>query len=378
MDYRGIVTVAFVIWLIWFAWRGYRTGFWPSLFTLLGLAAAYAVSFVFGQAFSAWLQAQGLPLGNKAELLAYPLLFLGTAYSVRTLPLWIFPGLRASTLPRALGGGLLGLLSGTVSGLLMVWATDFLTATWRAKKDDIPVVREPVLVQQIAAEFVARAAQTGVRLAGADDTDATVVAVAARDPALVTSYVKNLTQSEEFRELLNSPRAQQAMALNNAAALEDSEEFKRVEQLPAMQGLYSTLEQAGKDAEHSRAFVAQQTTHIWRRMKYLQNDPRVKSILEDPEFRALMEQKDPARLVVDSRFRELAAIMLDGDEDMSNFDFTQFVGQVSESEPAVEGEPKPYVPRPVYKWRDHEGRVRYSEFAEIPEHRRLDAELLMR
>ena len=396
-----VLTIGFVIWVAYQTFRGFRKGFWVALLGILALVVAYLVAFYFGQNVVQWLSGLAqrglLPMwfGQYASVIAYPIMYLVVIFIVRNVPLLLFPVMGKSSTLNAPAGAAVGAVSGVISGLFIVWFVALLadlSSNTPASDTQITSASKsaPVSdfdIRPIAASFVAKTAVLGVKATGGGAQTAAVIDAVIRKPQATFLGLQGLAKSREFKVLMNDPRTQSMMATNDVGSLMSSESFLRLMQLPEMDSLLAQTRMDGKTKVQATQFFAEQLTFVWRRMQAIKHDPRVQEILSSPEFREAANGGSSASLMTNPKFQRLVAIVLEGRADPEDVDYTQFVdGDSIRTEPELTDvtgdgialEPEPYVPEPVYKWRDDNGRIQYSDFDAIPKDKLNAAQRMLR
>ena len=94
--------------------------------------------------------------------------------------------------------------------------------------------------------------------------------------------------------------------------------------------------------------LAAKFTDIWGRTQRVKNDPRVREIVNDPEFRAAVESGNPVALLGNRQLFDLAGIIFADDS------LPDAATQFESADPAR-------APTKIYQWTDSSGRTHFSD-----------------
>ncbi|WP_075188360.1 CvpA family protein [Teredinibacter haidensis] len=360
------ISLIFVAWIGVCAFRGFRRGFWLSLLALLGVIAAYATSLLWGAGLSQRLMTWGWP-----PLLAYCGGFTGIyllAYLlVAELPRLLLAALFTKTSRLPWLGAFLGTCVGVVSGLLMVWAFSFVQASLQLSK--APVMADSPLTDRdkvvaIAAKAVGEASRMGALVAGVDPLQAEVLGKLAREPQKLMRNLQALGESDQLKQFLSSSESQRYMREGNLDGLIESPGFQGIINLPELADLrqfaLAEVKSDGDDEAGLREadiFIASRMALAWQRVHAMRNDSRVQDIVKDEQVQQMIESRDIPGLLMNAKVQSLMGLVMAGE-----------IATV-EREPRLMMEKIPTAVNldasVLYRWRDSEGRVRYSD--EAPE-----------
>lgn len=411
----SIITVLFIAWVALYIYRGYKKGLWPMVLGLIGFIGAYAAAILWASDFAALLQTMGL--GSVAAMItAVLVLFFGASFLLSTLPQFVFAAkFREENFKLPWFGAGVGALVGVVSGLILIWGYSLIkstvidkpespaalsnTASPSAEMTSDALEKEKEVLPELASKVVGKVASAGISAMGTENMQTKAMGAMLQQPEEFVGGLKSLSRSPELREFINDKNVQYLMATNDVGSLMQTDSYKKLRDQQGMDQLIDMVEPAGEGqgSEQMDRLVAEKMTFVWRRMQYMKNDPRVQEILRDPEVHNLIQQQNPAALLVNPKVHKLIGIIMQDQPEMENFDFTQFIG--TEIAPQVEREntpgmaeresdgeftereyvaPAPREPDVIYKWYDDSGTVRYTDKKNVPSDKLDSAELMTR
>ena len=349
MDWSLII---FVVVILLFAWRGLRSGFLKSVGRVLAVIAGYAAAILLGGLLSPWVGAQfglnGVLAMGAASLAMFVFAVLGVSLIFMLLRRLAFPGDEVST-ASAVGGGLIGALVGVLIAFALVWCFGFVRGMTSAQAVDTPALVNSSGVETLANRLAGSAVSAAMNAGSTKPEVAHLTGVLMTAPAEVLQRSQRLTNSAEFRALIQDPRNRRIL---------DSGKPELVKQLPAFRALAANPDMlaladlAGyTEGGDTETRLAEQFTDIWARAQRVQNNPRVQAIVADPEFRATLDSGNPVALMTDSRLLELAEIIFADESVPSATDRSNAQGPDA---PAA-------APTEIYQWTDSSGRVHFSD-----------------
>lgn len=340
MDWSLII---FVVVTLFFGYRGYTKGLFKSLGRILSVLAGYVCAILYSGQLSKLIESQFQLQGIVAFLAASLLLFFGASLVVGLI-FWLLEKflIRDSqvSIASSLGGGLVGLATGTLLAIVVVWGYSFVRDT-RPAEAIASTGANPSGVEKLANRVAGKAVESAMSLGAASPEVAKMTAAVAAAPADMVQRAQRLAQSQDMAAMLNDPRHQ---------ALLDSGDHEALRKLPAFQKLIKNPDLlALADAtglldnrQSLDAAVAAQLTDIWGRTQRVKNNPRVQEIIGDSEFQQKLRSGNPLDLLTNDKLLELAEIIFDD----SSGDVVQ------DAAPAA---------NKVYSWTDDSGRVHYSD-----------------
>ncbi len=125
MDWSLII---FLVVILFFGYRGYKKGIFKSLGRILSVLAGYVCAILYTGQATRLLEAEFQLQGIIAFLAASLLLFFGASLIVGLL-FWLLEKLlirdRTVSTASSLGGGVVGLATGTMLAIVIVWSYSF-------------------------------------------------------------------------------------------------------------------------------------------------------------------------------------------------------------------------------------------------------------
>jgi uncharacterized membrane protein required for colicin V production len=344
--------VIFVVVTLLFAWRGFRSGFLRSLGRVCAVIAGYAAAILLGGPLAPSIGAafglNGILAFGAASLAMFVLAGLFVSLIFMLLRRFAFPGDEVSV-PSAIGGGLIGALVGVLIAFAIVWCYSFVRGMTSAQAFDTPSHANSSAVETLANRLAGRAVSAAMNAASNKTEVAHLSGVLMTAPAEVMQRSQRLTNSREFKSLIQDPRNRRIL---------DSGKPELVRQLPAFRALAANPDMlaladlAGyTDGGDVEARLAEQFTDIWGRAQRVQNNPRVQAIINDPDFQAKLKSGNSVSLMTDSQLLELADIIF-ADESVAG------VAERVDT-PAADGPAA--APAEIYQWTDSTGRVHFSD-----------------
>jgi hypothetical protein len=350
MDWSLII---FVVVTLLFAWRGFRGGFIKSLGRVFTVLAGYAAAILFSGPLSAWVGMQFGWQGVVAFIGASLALFLGAGFAVMLifalLRRYLFPGDDIST-PSALGGGLVGALVGVLLAIAIVWSFAFVR-DMRAPATSGPTASgHSSGIEKLANRLTGSAVSAALKAGSASPEAARLSGALAASPAEVMQRARQLMKSAEFQALIQDPRNQRVLDSGNPELVRKLPAFRALAANPDLLVLSEMLGLA--DGDDLEAELARQLTDTWGRAQQVRNDPRVQTILADPEFQAALDSGKPVDLLTNHQLLELAEIIFADEAAVP----------ATEQSLAAESEVSaPREPAQIYQWTDSSGRIHYSD-----------------
>lgn len=365
------VTIVFLIWVLAMAVRGYFRGFGKTLAGLVSAILAYAASFIFAPTVAPMAVKWGLHEAYSL-LVAGTVLFFGIGLLLSLLAKVIlhfgFP--KEVSQQSALGGALLGGVLGLLIGFVAIWAYGLVQGTLNAEpammadlpEDSIPqqgISRAPSVVEQVSSKFVGGLASLGAKAVGGSDLQVELTSALAENPTVVVQSLQSITQSGQLKNLVNDPAARRAMESRNVADLAETPAFQAFMQQSGMQSLLQVVNPQGEGGEQADQYVAEKFSRIWRRMETVKNDTKVQEILSDPEVQKAIQSQNPLQIIANPKIKKLATHLLQGTD---------------HGDSAVLPEPLKKSTA-IYRWRDDQGQVHFTDYEEVPPSKRKSAKL---
>lgn len=373
-----IMGLLFVIWVLWQAYLGYKNGFWATVLNIVGFVLAYAISALYGAGFTDALSFLKIPM-HLQLVVGYLSLFLLVSNTVRYVPLMIWRDLLEKKRKTVIYAVMLGAGSGLISGLVAIWFVGFLGAAISLQSSDQPEElsvaggtsprtniaiqnkKKSGFLEKTASALVAGSTEIGLNVIGAGKHEAHAVSALMKDPQYVIDNTRQLIRSQELRAFILSPNIQKMMAVNDVGRVLASREFQALLTLPSAKQLLDVYADNEALSDGSEYFIAEKFTFVWRRLKYLKSDPRVKEIVNDPHFNASLREQNPAKLMSNPKFQTLVQIVMERGVNIDDMDFSHLVNESLDPVPEI----KPA--RAIYKWTDSSGETKYSDENSVPD-----------
>ncbi|MEM7563132.1 MAG: CvpA family protein, partial [Pseudomonadota bacterium] len=346
--------IIFIGAIAFFVYRGYSRGLLKSLSRIVGLIAGYAAAIVFSnplsQQLGPWLQVQGM----IAYISAAVILFFGAGVLISILFWLIGKAFTDSDAPSGgsrIGGALIGLFSGTVVAIILVWTFNFVqqmrgAETAGSSDNDNPVTN-------IAKRVAGKAVGTAMSLGSADPEVVQLSTAMAAAPGKITQRAQRLINSPEFQDLLHDPKTRELLRNGNSKALQDSEAFQKLVKNPDLIALAEStglVDSDDQDPARTEALLAQKFSAIWGRAERVKDNPRVREILSDPEFQQKLNSGNPLDLLSNGELLELTNIILSDEAAAS-----------SDTPGSSDSNTQQKTQTKVYSWTDSTGRIHYSD-----------------
>ncbi len=302
----NIAILAFVVLVIAFAIRGYRRGLLGSLEGLIALAATAVVFYRYLQDLMLLVR-QYTPLDG---LLAYLLLWIAL-YVAALLAIKLIFAILKRLLPESfsdsgvsrLGGLIVGGIFGVICGTAVVYLMSIYDEARHPHGN----------VDNIALYDFSRSATAALTKAVVKQLDPAPASLNlaesfARSPVATTRRIERVAGNQELQQLFNDTEAQQLMTDGRVDELLASPRFQSVMANTDIQSFLNDLGWRAQDLEGQRQ-VAENVTVAWQRREALQQDPRVRAIVEDPEFQRQLRDNNRLQLMMNPQLARLTEIV---------------------------------------------------------------------
>lgn len=349
--------VIFLVVILFFGYRGYKKGLFKSLGRILSVLAGYVCAILYTGELSQLLESQYLLQGIVAFAAASLLLFFGASFLVGLL-FWLLGKLlledASVSIASALGGGVVGVATGTLLAIIIVWGFTFVRDSLPSEAIAIAPAN-PSEIEQLANRVAGKAVETAMSLGSASPEVAKITAAMAAAPADMVQRAQRLANSEDMAAMLKDPRNQALLDSGDHEALRKLPAFQQLINNPDLQALASAtglLDDAARNNQALDAEVAIQLTDIWRRAQGVKNNPRVQEIIGDAEFQQKLRSGNPLDLLTNDKLMELANIIFAEPAGGSG-------GTSTSQQTGNPGQPKSDTK--MYSWTDDSGRIHYSD-----------------
>jgi len=412
----SITSLIFIVILAFFAWRGYQKGFIGAITRVLSFLIAYPAAIFLTKPFAHIVRAYTGLDGLILFLVVGCTIFLITSFLVSFLlssMARLVPSNQFTDTSSKLGGTVFGLIFGGVIGLVVVYVIDIViqpaaktaqvanqseteSARTKAQRDQeaesikqyvvdggAPPAPNPVdtrtsFIDRTAKKLVSTAASTAVGIITSDKTSTQITKTLTQDPQTMLGHVQNMTNNDEFKQLLNNPEFQAEMDQGNVQSLMQNRDFQELIQNPDMQAIIASAGDAESGTSAEQA-AAEKMLLAWQKVSTLKNDPRVLEIVSDPAFQAQLNSNNKLSLLMNPKMRELSEIIFSNDAGIDSRyparstavkpkkyyvveDITDGVQQnrAPEANPTLDKK-KEIQEEKLYRWTDEDGSVHYSD-----------------
>lgn len=345
--------VIFITVIVFFAYRGYRKGLLKSLSRVISLVAGYIAAILYTRQFSTVVETQTPLEGLVALATASVLLFFVAALAV-SLIFWLIgitiPERTNSTTTSSIGGATVGLLTGVIVSVIIVWGFAFLRDMQTETELAESVKPNKSTIESIVNRAASKAVKTALSLADAKPAITQMSAALIESPGEIAQQAKRLAGSKDLSALLGDPENQAVLNSGDVEAVKALPAFQQLVNNPDMQALAKSAGMLNQSADSSAsvdAALADQLTDIWARMQRVKNDQRVQEILSNPEFQKKVQSGNPLDLMTNARLLELADIIF---EDKGN-------GAIEESGDNSFSKQE----KAIFSWIDENGKIHYSD-----------------
>ena len=350
-----LTTLFFVGWLAFMALRGWFRGFWPMLGGLLGLITAYVLALWLAPSTAPSLEALGVPPGFSLGVAA-SLIWLVTAFLFSLIfKLLSSPLVRRQGLLGNIGGAAIGMAFGAVTGLFAVWGLGLIKDI-AIERTGSSYSQPPSVLDGLAANFVSRATEAGMSLAGASDALKDLTGAVMRQPAKLMNSARDLAQTPALQALLADPEAQKLMRAQDSEGLQKTAAFKELLKTPEAESRLATL---SDDGEQNAQYMQEKLADISIKVQQVRDDPEVAALAQDPEVVQLMEEQNAWKLLSHPKIQKLWALLSREKLDVPSGEEATTAEQASDAR--------------IYQWYDDEGELHYSDHSAIPLNKRDSA-----
>jgi len=398
----GLVTVIFLVIAAFFCWRGYQKGFVKSISRLMSWAIAYPAAIFFTKPLAKWV-VHYTPLdGLVAYFVAGSSIFLVVSLLVELLlkaAARAIPQSDAVATSSKVGGASIGLVMGTLLGLLVVYAIGVTKkpdiqpvqnsvannseidrdATTRDLGAPVPQIKDLArardsFIEASAKKLISTAAASAADIAFDDPAATQVTRAFMEDPQTMLSHVQQAANNGKMKLLLENEDVQSLLTTGDVNALMRNQEFQNVMNDPDIQALLATADTAESGSRGQQA-AAEKMVAAWRRVDTLKHDPRIIAIVQDPEFQAQLNSPNKMQLMMNPKLNQLTEIIFSSetlaangmsryqiqDLDQSGRDANYMPIDTTPDTAPADNNPDDHAPVPIYRWTDAQGKVHYSD-----------------
>lgn len=367
MDWTLIVFVGIVL---FFGYRGYRRGLLRSLARILSVVAGYACAIIYTEEASRLLEANSQLQGIIAYIVAGLGLFIGAGIGVN-LVFWILQKLLGHdgevSLGSRAGGAAVGLATGLLIAIAVVWAVAFVRDTRPDVQKRAAVTKEPNRIEALANRIAGKAVGSAMSISSANPEVVRLTAALAESPGEIVQQAQRLAQSDDMTALLHDPQNQAVLNSGDLEAVRQLPAFQQLMRNPDMQALAEStglLDETLQNEHGTEAALAQKITDIWGRTQRVKTDPRLQAILSDPAFRQDIQSGNPLDLLGNEKLLELANIIFaepPAAEDDAAASSPETGNSGAQSPTQKPNKKKSTAGAKVYTWTDENGQLHVSD-----------------
>jgi uncharacterized membrane protein required for colicin V production len=389
-----ITTIVFFALLAFFVWRGYQKGFIGSITRILSWLVAYPAAIVLTKPCAKWLSQHTALDGIIVYFIAGSGIFLLVSIIVTqllNLLAKLIPNSDAANTSSKVGGAGIGVLVGTLVGLMVVYALGLViapapqttmannaidnntfensTATsaeneTRAPATGVPHVRDlsqsnDSFIEAAAKKLMGKAAATAVDLALDDKTTTQITKAFVQNPQTMLTHVQQVTNDGQLKNLIADENIQSILTTGDTHALMRNPGFKDLMNNPSVQALMS---QSDVTSDAGSQAAAEKMVQAWNRVQMIKHDPRIIAIINDPEFQQQLNSSNKLPLMMNPKLNQLTEIIFSSETTAANGMGQYQVKDMNSAGSVVnnkEEEAKPATT--IYRWTDEDGQVHYSD-----------------
>lgn len=357
-----------------FAMRAYKKGIWLAAIGLIGFICAYTASTLATAPLIELTKDKGLQ-GMLALIVSLIAIFFVVSAFVSYVPTIYFPSLKKATSKQRALGMLFGASMGAIVAIGLIWLVGLLSAF---SSNQQPQHSEPDLLGKFSSRIVAFIVRTGMSFSDTDEFKKNMVAAAISEPKAFSSAIKEVSTTDELKSFWRNADAQELMTQGDVDGLMNDESFIALIEQPAMKRILAKTLPKGLPVQDNQRYIASQMSFFWQRMDSLRTDERVIDILNDPEVKVLVEKQNTAALLTNKKIQSLISIVMeedkknsiDGHKSTSDTSSKSSIQQTAQQSTDTEV-------KTIYKWRDENGKTRYTDWSHTPEDKRATAEKIV-
>ncbi len=351
--------VIFVLVVMFFGYRGYRKGLQRSLSRVLSLLAGYVAAILYAPYIGSLLESNFDLKGIAALIVASLLLFFAAGMAVSIL-FWIIdkltPQEKTKSSASSYAGAAIGLVVGLVLAIAIVWTIGFVRGMAPAAKTNTAAKSPTSDIEHLANQAASKAVNTAMNFGSVKPQIAKLSVALIESPVEVALSAQRLTKSNDLKNLLSDPDNQAVLNSGDVEAVKNLPAFQQLVKNPDLLALARSVgmvDESSKSPKSVETEMANQVTDIWGRMQRVQNNKRVQSILNNPEFQQKIQSGNPVDLLTNAKLLELADIIFADDAGSGSLPQQT----VSDSAEPNNGQNK------IYSWIDKNGKKHYSDQA---------------
>ncbi|MCP4186065.1 MAG: CvpA family protein [Gammaproteobacteria bacterium] len=312
MDWSLII---FVVVVMFFGYRGYRKGLLKSLSRVLSLLAGYVAAVLYTGQVSTIIEAI-IPVQGFATLIVASLfLFFAAGIAVNTL-FWIverlIPEKETSSSASSYAGAAIGLFSGLVIAIIMIWTVAFIRDTRPLAVTEAVTTHRSSDIEIFTNQLASKTVNTAMSLGSVKPVVTNFTVALIENPAEITLQAQRLARSNDLSIFLSDIENQAVLNSGDAEAVQNLPTFQQLARNPDLIILARStgmVPDSAVNSESVEAMVAERITDIWGRVQRARSNQRAQEIISDPEFQQKIQSGNPVELLTNAKLLELANII---------------------------------------------------------------------
>jgi uncharacterized membrane protein required for colicin V production len=406
----NFATIVFGALVFFFVWRGYQKGFIGSITRIVSWLIAYPAAIYLTKPVAELIVKHSPLDGMIVYFIAGSAIFLIVSIGVGKL-LTLFSATISDTTQiensSKIGGAIVGCVVGGILGLLAVYAIDLtqkpaaVTSKNTTAEESLYIPRNQNttnnsdaaktsgvdnFIDASAKKLVSNVAATAVDLTLHDATTTHLTRAFAENPQSMLGHIQQLSNDGQIQALLGDSDFQELLTKGDTNALMGNEGFQSLMNNADMQAI---LENVGDDktGKTSQQLTAEKMVAAWGRTNDLKNDPRVITIVTDPEFQQQINSTNKLPLLTNPKLKMLTEIifssptttndttevnrMAQQNNILLESGITQYeINDISNAHKNVQqplssdnAKPEKKPDPKIFRWTDENGKVHYSDNA---------------
>lgn len=382
-------TIVFFSVLAFFTWRGYQKGFVQAITRILSWIVAYPAAIFFTPSFATWLSAKTALDGLIVFAVAGFAIFLVVSLLVTallTLIAKLIPDNKITNFGSKIGGAGVGVFIGAVAGLIIVYilgialaarptipahaaqsdasAESSVQTTAPSPSANVPHLNDlekarDSFIEASAKKIIGKAAATAVDLTVKDETTTRLTRAFVEDPHAMLTHVQQVSHDGELQKLMADEDIQSIMTTGDTQALIRNPAFKDLMDNPGVRAL---MAESDVNNEKGREAAAEKMITAWNKVQMIKHDPRVITIINDPEFQQQLNSPNKLPLMMNPKLNQLTQIIFSNETIPANGMLQyQDIDNDNAAKKDEGAEDMEKSQNKIYRWTDKDGQVHYSD-----------------
>lgn len=372
MGYQSWILLVFVL---VGACLGYRRGLRASLIRMVSILGAYVLTLAYFMPLSRYIKSQWL----DSWLLAYGLasiliLFVGAGFisllikfALGLIKLIFIPAaqrhakqadepLTKSRFDAFAGAGLAGVFSAFFA-LIAIWSMTML-------QQANPQLTQPVLkpidqsLVSIAEKTMAASGQFAIDSLIDAPVKNQLVSVFLQNPVANLARIKRLSQSDTFAAFMADPEVRQAIQTQNSSDLAGLEKFQQLLRAPELVAIATEAGLLGAGQELDSLAAAEASIELMAKLEQLGSNAEAQELLAEPDFQKKLASGNFSALLFDARFNRLLELF---NQPLAPLVSAPGRGSPKASLLSPATPVKSQFSKKIYRWRDKDGRLHFSD-----------------